>query len=53
MDREFEKLWLAQVQHRLVFGALCAGESARAEMLMREHAYIGLRYGRLLSGRAG
>jgi len=27
--------------------ALRRGESARAEMLMREHAYIGLRYATL------
>ncbi len=46
---EFEKLRLAQMQHKLVFEALQRGESARAEMLMREHAYIGLRYGALLS----
>jgi len=26
---------------------LLMGESTRAEMLMREHAYIGLRYGPL------
>jgi GntR family transcriptional regulator of vanillate catabolism len=48
LDREFEKLRLAQLQHQLVFEALERGESARVEMLMREHAYIGLRYGKLL-----
>jgi GntR family transcriptional regulator of vanillate catabolism len=47
MNREYKKLWVAQMQHRLVFEALSNGESARAEMLMREHAYIGLRYGQL------
>jgi GntR family transcriptional regulator of vanillate catabolism len=47
LDREFEKLRFAQLQHELVFEALQRGESARVEMLMREHAYIGLRYGRL------
>jgi GntR family transcriptional regulator, vanillate catabolism transcriptional regulator len=48
LDREFEKLRFAQLQHQLVFEALDARESARVEMLMREHAYIGLRYGKLL-----
>jgi GntR family transcriptional regulator of vanillate catabolism len=35
------------VQHRLIVEALRRGESARAETLMREHAYIGLRYAAL------
>nr|WP_277345711.1 FCD domain-containing protein [Halomonas bachuensis] len=48
LDREFRKLQLAQVQHELVVQALRQGEGARAEMLMREHAFIGLRYGELL-----
>ncbi|HET9643627.1 MAG TPA: GntR family transcriptional regulator [Burkholderiaceae bacterium] len=48
LDREFEKLRFAQLQHQLVFEALERRESARVEMLMREHAYIGLRYGKLL-----
>ncbi|UUX95975.1 GntR family transcriptional regulator [Aquabacterium sp. J223] len=59
LDREFEKLRFAHLQHHLVLDALRRGEAARVEMLMREHAYIGLRYGALfgvsvdLSGRAG
>lgn len=44
LDKEYEKLRIAQLQHRLVFEALEAGEAARVEGLMREHAYIGLRY---------
>jgi GntR family transcriptional regulator of vanillate catabolism len=48
LAQEYEKLRVAQLQHSLVLDALLAGEGARAEMLMREHAYIGLRYGRLL-----
>jgi GntR family transcriptional regulator of vanillate catabolism len=44
IEREYEKLRLAQVQHRLIVDALQRRESARAEMLMREHAYIGFRY---------
>jgi GntR family transcriptional regulator, vanillate catabolism transcriptional regulator len=47
LPAEFRKLQLAQVQHRLIVEALRRGESARAEMLMREHAYIGLRYATL------
>lgn len=47
LDREFRKLQLAQMHHVLVFDALVAGEAARVEALMREHAWIGFRYGRL------
>jgi len=48
LDREYRKLQVAQLQHRLVFEALAGRESARVEMLMREHAQIGVRYGALL-----
>ncbi|MBU6439854.1 MAG: GntR family transcriptional regulator [Betaproteobacteria bacterium] len=51
LAQEYEKLRVAQLQHSLVLDALLAGEAARAEMLMREHAYIGLRYGRVLGLR--
>jgi len=44
LPAEYRKLQLAQLQHRLIVEALARGESARAETLMREHAYIGLRY---------
>ncbi|MGM9486764.1 GntR family transcriptional regulator [Ideonella sp. YS5] len=47
LDREYQKLRFAQAQHQLVVEALQRRESARVEMLMREHAYIGLRYGTL------
>ena len=47
LGREYEKLRFAQLHHQLVFEALERRESARVEMLMREHAYIGLRYGSL------
>lgn len=55
IDEEFRKIQLAHLQHQLVFQALLAGEGTRAEMLMREHAYIGLRYGALfdLDNRLG
>ena len=47
LDREYHRLHLAQMQHQLIVDALQRRESARVEMLMREHAYIALRYGRL------
>lgn len=47
LGHEFEKLRFAHLQHMLVFEALDQRESGRVEMLMREHAYIGLRYGKL------
>lgn len=49
LGREYEKLRLAQVQHRLIVDALRRRESARAEGLMREHAYIGFRYAGVFS----
>ncbi len=47
LDREFQKLRFAQMQHQLVFDALLGGEGARVEALMREHANVGVRYGAL------
>ena len=47
LEREYEKLRFAQLQHELVLDALERGESARVEALMREHANVGLRYGSL------
>ena len=47
LPAEYEKLRIAQVQHQLVFDALQQRESARVEMLMREHAWVGFRYGQL------
>lgn len=47
LDKEYQKLHMAQLHHRLVVDALEQRESARVEMLMREHAHIGVRYGRL------
>jgi len=52
LPAEFRKLQVAQLQHRLVFDALVRGESARVEMLMREHAWVGLRYAELLAAAA-
>ncbi|GAB2180781.1 FCD domain-containing protein [Denitratisoma sp. agr-D3] len=39
-----QRLRIAQLHHRLVFEALVNGEGTRVEMLMREHAQIGLHY---------
>ena len=47
LDREYQKLRLAQMHHVLVVDAIEQREAARVEMLMREHAWIGFRYGRL------
>jgi GntR family transcriptional regulator of vanillate catabolism len=47
LGAELRKLQLAQLQHRLIVEAIARTEGARAEALMREHAYIGLRYAAL------
>ena len=47
LPAEYEKLRVAQLHHQLVFDALERRESARVEMLMREHAWVGFRYGQL------
>lgn len=44
---EYRKLQVAQMHHELVLEALEQRESARVEMLMREHAWVGFRYGSL------
>jgi GntR family transcriptional regulator of vanillate catabolism len=48
LDKEYSKLSIAHFQHKLVVDALVRGEGSRAEMLMREHAYVGMRYSGLL-----
>lgn len=53
LDREYRKLQVAQMQHELVLDALEQRESARVEMLMREHAWVGFRYGRLFGLEVG
>jgi len=47
LDREYLKLCQAQLHHRLVVQALDQRDSARVEMLMREHACVPLQYGSL------
>lgn len=49
LKQEYEKLKMAQAHHALVLDALEHGESARVEMLMREHAYVGFRYATLIA----
>lgn len=51
LEQEYQMLRYAHVQHRVIVEALVQGEGARAEMLMREHAYVGQRYGHLFGGR--
>ena len=48
LQAEFRRLQVAQLQHQLVLDALQQREGARVEMLMREHAWVGLRYGPLV-----
>jgi GntR family transcriptional regulator, vanillate catabolism transcriptional regulator len=52
LPAEYQKLCIAQLQHQLVLDALERRESARVEMLMREHAWVGFRYGQMF-GAAG
>lgn len=47
LEREYRKLCVAQMHHRLIVEAIERRESARVEALMREHARIGLGYGGL------
>ena len=48
LDAEFRKVAIAHLQHQLIVQAIFEGDSVRAEMLMREHAYIGNKYGQFL-----
>lgn len=50
-DAEFRKVEIAHLQHQLIVQAIDEGDSGRAEMLMREHAYIGIKYGAFLEIR--
>ena len=53
LPAEYQKLRIAQLQHQLVFDALVNRESARVEMLMREHAWVGFRYGQFFGAAGG
>ncbi|WP_028671999.1 GntR family transcriptional regulator [Saccharospirillum impatiens] len=48
LDAEFKKVEIAHLQHQLIVQAIAEGDSVRAEMLMREHAYLGTKYGQFL-----
>ena len=52
LDVEFRRLNLAHLQHHLIFDALDKGQGARAEALMREHAYAAFQYLDLFAGSA-
>lgn len=52
IDSVHARLRVAQLHHELVLEALLRRESARVENLMREHAWIGLRYEQALAGVA-
>jgi len=47
LDREFERLRFAHLQHHVIFDALSGGQSGRAEAAMREHANAALGYAEL------
>lgn len=42
--QEFQRLHFAHMQHHIIFEALVAGQGARAEAVMREHANAALKY---------
>lgn len=52
LDREYARLKLAHMQHRLLVDALVRGQGTRAEAIMREHAYAGALYFEMFWGRA-
>ncbi|SNT27696.1 transcriptional regulator, GntR family [Noviherbaspirillum humi] len=49
-QRQFDLLSQAQSQHLNLYQALVAGQAARAEALMREHAYLAVENVRLVMG---
>lgn len=49
LSREFRRFNFAHMQHHTVVDALVHGQSARAELIMREHANVTLRYREMLS----
>jgi GntR family transcriptional regulator, vanillate catabolism transcriptional regulator len=44
LDREYQRFAFAHQQHHTVVDAMRRGQGARAEALMREHAYVTIRY---------
>ncbi|MBH3433883.1 GntR family transcriptional regulator [Pseudomonas citronellolis] len=53
LAREFRRFNFAHLQHHTVVDALLAGQGARAEAIMREHANATLGYARLFGGQDG
>jgi len=49
LTREFRRFNFAHIQHHTVVDALVHGQGARAELIMREHANVTLRYREMLS----
>lgn len=49
LTREFRRFSFAHIQHHTVVDALVHGQGARAELIMREHANVTLRYREMLS----
>ena len=41
-EREYERLYYAHQQHHAIVQAIAAGQGARAEALMKEHAQAAL-----------
>lgn len=50
LDQEFRRFNFANMQHHMIVDALLAGQSARAEAIMREHANVTIRYMKIFSG---
>ena len=50
LDVEFRRLNLAHLQHHLIFDAIDKRQGARAEAVMREHAYAAAQYLELFTG---
>lgn len=49
LSREYQRFHFAHIQHHTVVDALIHGQGARAELIMREHANVTLRYREMLS----
>lgn len=50
LAREFRRFNFANMQHHTIVDALIAGQGARAEAIMREHAQVTIRYMKIFSG---
>ncbi len=50
LAQEFRRFNFANMQHHTIVDALLAGQGARAEAIMREHAQVTIRYMKIFSG---